>query len=154
VIDLMEPATLLAASTASFPGLFSEFAQVVLMTPPPPSTAPLSGSIESTTREIVARPTSIRIVQAAMSVLLAVVVVVYFLRPAPCLPLDPSSIAAQAVLVSSNHDSISGIIKDTITQTSAETEKLLKDWWFWIENSGTFRITAERRGTGSSVRSN
>ncbi|KAJ7820218.1 hypothetical protein B0H14DRAFT_3472443 [Mycena olivaceomarginata] len=149
ILDLMDRTTLLNASTASFPPLFSELAQALFMTTPPPSASPLAGMVQNPTWQLVARPTSIRIVQAAMSVLLGVVVAVYFLRPVTSLPMNPSSMAAQVVLIASNHDNISRIIKDTITQTNADTHALLKHYWFWIETRGKFRIIAERRGIDS-----
>ncbi|KAJ7861859.1 hypothetical protein B0H14DRAFT_3616021 [Mycena olivaceomarginata] len=149
ILDLMDHATLLNASTALFPPLFSELAQVLFMTTPPPSASPLAGMVQNPTWQLVARPTSIQIVQAAMSVLLGVVVAVYFLRPVTSLPMNPSSMAAQVILIASNHDNISRIIKDTITQTNADTHALLKHYWFWIETRGKFRITAERRGIDS-----
>ncbi|KAF8185297.1 hypothetical protein K438DRAFT_1974009 [Mycena galopus ATCC 62051] len=149
VSALLQPATLLNASEATFPGVFSEVAQALLMETAPPSAATLSGSVQNTVSQLVARPTSIRIVQATISILLAVVLAVFFLRPVSCLPMDPSSMAAQAVLMASNHDDISAVIKDTITQTSAETQTLLEDWWFRIDTRGKFRISAERRGTSS-----
>ncbi|KAJ7221481.1 hypothetical protein GGX14DRAFT_429821 [Mycena pura] len=148
ISDLMVRATLINASAQSFTGVFSDVAQTLLMTTAPSSAAPLSGSIQEATRRLVTRPTSIRIVQATMGVLLAVVIAVYLLRPITSLPMDPTSIAAQAVLMSSNHDEISWVIKDTITQTSAETQILLKDSWFCISEQRELRISA-RRGTSS-----
>jgi hypothetical protein len=121
ILDLMDRATLLNASTASFPPLFSELMQALFMTTPPPSASPLAGMVQNPTWQLVTRPTSIQIVQTAMSVLLGVVVAVYFLRPVTSLPMNPSSMAAQVVLIASNHDNISRIIKDTITQTNADT---------------------------------
>src|ERR1700761_9510623 len=77
ISDLMVRATLINASAQSFTGVFSDVAQTLLMTTSPSSAAPLSGSIQETTRRLVARPTSIQIVQATMGVLLAVVIAVY-----------------------------------------------------------------------------
>ncbi|KAJ7913024.1 hypothetical protein B0H13DRAFT_2659818 [Mycena leptocephala] len=62
--------------------------------------------------------------QATLSVLLAVLLAV--------------------VLMNSNHDEISTIIKDTITVTTAETKILLNDWSFSIDNGKEFRINAHR----------
>ncbi|KAJ7112086.1 hypothetical protein C8R44DRAFT_882494 [Mycena epipterygia] len=145
--DLMNPSTLMNASAETFPGVFSDVAQALLVKTAPTSAAPLSGTVKNVTRQLVARETSVRIAQAALSVLLAAVVGVYLLRPQTILPMDPSSIAVQAFLLKSDHDDISAIIKDTVTATNAETSVLLEDWSFSIANDEEFRIKTERSGT-------
>ncbi|KAJ6543047.1 hypothetical protein B0H19DRAFT_1172654 [Mycena capillaripes] len=149
--ELMNTGTLMNASSTTFPGVFSDIVQSLLMTPAPSSAAPLPGNIQYTTRQLVASQTSVRIAQAALSVLLATVVGVYFLRPQANLPLNPSSMAAQAFLLKSDHDKISAIIKDTVTITTAETRVLLDDWSFSIHNEKEFQIRTERHGSLSPV---
>ncbi|KAJ7181339.1 hypothetical protein C8R43DRAFT_1116720 [Mycena crocata] len=125
ISDFMEPGTLLNASVESFPGVFADVAQALLMSAAPASSAPLPGTVERVVRQLVARPTSVRIAQATMSLLLILVIAVYFYRPHTNLPMNPASIASQVLLMTSNHEKLSGIIQDTITQTSAESQTLL-----------------------------
>jgi hypothetical protein len=66
--------------------------------------------------------------------------------------MDPSSMAAQAFLMSSNHDELSTIIKDTITVTSAETKILLNDWSFSVDNGKELRVNAHRNENSPPVR--
>ncbi|KAJ6595192.1 hypothetical protein DFH09DRAFT_1305869 [Mycena vulgaris] len=130
---LMDTAALLNATAQSFPGIFSDVAQTLLMTTPPSASTPLSGAVQNITRQLVARQTSVRIAQVTLSVLLAIVLAVYLLRPQPDLPMDPSSMA------------------DTITVTNAETRTLLNDWSFSIQNQKEFRIATQRRGKSSTA---
>jgi hypothetical protein len=150
--DLMDTATLLNASAGAFPTVFSSVAQALFMPAAPITSAPLSGTIENSTRQLVATPTSIRIAQATLSVLLFALLAVYLLRPRVDLPMDPSSMAAQAFLMSSNHDELSTIIKDTITVTSAETKILLNDWSFSVDNGKELRVNAHRNENSPPVR--
>jgi hypothetical protein len=151
--DLMDTATLLNACVGAFPRVFSSVAQALFMIAAPITSVPLSGTIQNITRQLVATPTSIRIAQATLSVLLVVLLAVYLLRPRVDLPMDPSSMAAQAFLMNSNHDEISTIIKDTITVTTAETKILLNDWSFSVDNGKEFRINAHRNENNPPVRS-
>ncbi|KAJ7683079.1 hypothetical protein B0H17DRAFT_1205323 [Mycena rosella] len=149
IVELTDTATLLNASENTFPGVFSDAAQALFMGTPATSTALLLGVMETRGRQLVARPTSIRVAQGALSLLMALVIAVYVLRPQTILTIDPSSIAAQASFMRSNHDEISTIIKDTITVTTSETEILLNDWSFSIENQKGIHIKAQRMGKNS-----
>ncbi|KAJ7620921.1 hypothetical protein B0H17DRAFT_1151880 [Mycena rosella] len=149
IVELTDTATLLNASENTFPGVFSDAAQALFMGTPATSTAPLLGVMETRGRQLVARPTSIRVAQGALSLLMALVIAVYVLRPQTILTIDPSSIAAQASFMRSNHDEISTIIKDTITVTTSETEILLNDWSFSIKNQKGIHIKAQRMGKNS-----
>ncbi|KAJ7716309.1 hypothetical protein B0H16DRAFT_1890221 [Mycena metata] len=149
--DLMDTATLLNASAGAFPRVFSSVAQALFLPAAPTTSAPLLGTVQNTTRQLVATPTSIRIAQATLGVLLFALLAVYSLRPRVDLPMDPSSMAAQAFLMKSNHDALSVIIKDSITVTSAETKILLNDWSFSVDNGKELRISAHRNENNPPV---
>jgi hypothetical protein len=127
-------------------------AHALLMIAPETSSTPVKGSILLTTSQLVAQTTSIRIAQAALAVLIAVVILVYLLQPQTNLPMDPSSMAAQAVLLKPTRHDISAITRDTVTATAAETRALLKDWAFSVETGKEFRIIAQKLGSEASVR--
>ncbi|KAJ7614948.1 hypothetical protein FB45DRAFT_1064567 [Roridomyces roridus] len=145
--QLLDSATLLNATKNTFPGVFSSIAAELLMGDAPPGTPFLQGSVHRATEQLVARGTSVRIAQVALSVLLAALVGVYVFRPKTNLPMDPSSMAAQAFLLKSDHEQISAVIKDTATVTEAEARVLLDEWEFYTDNDSEmgFRIMACRK---------
>ncbi|KAJ7282485.1 hypothetical protein C8J57DRAFT_1295498 [Mycena rebaudengoi] len=148
--SLLNAATLKEATVESFNSLWSDMAHALLMIAPETSSTPVKGSILLTTSQLVAQTTSIRIAQAALAVLIAVVILVYLLQPQTNLPMDPSSMAAQAVLLKPTRHDISAITRDTVTATAAETRALLKDWAFSVETGKEFRIIAQKLGSEAS----
>ncbi|KAJ7665602.1 hypothetical protein B0H17DRAFT_1184527 [Mycena rosella] len=142
-VQLMDAGTLLNTSRVSFAEVWMDLAQSLLMTQDH-SSASLPGNVTIIIKQLVARPTSVRIAQAALAVLLAVTLAVYFLQPRPNLPMDPSSIAAQAFLLRNSHEEISTVIKDTATMSAQETEVALQDCQFAVVNQRHFLITSRR----------
>ncbi|KAJ6626535.1 hypothetical protein B0H10DRAFT_1998722 [Mycena sp. CBHHK59/15] len=147
--QLMDAGVLANASRVSFTEIFSDAAQSLLMSAPPAAAAAASiaGFVDVTAPWLMARVASIRIAQAALSVLAAVALAVYLLRPQPDLPVDPSSMAAQAFLLQSSHDEIALVIKDTATMSDRETRLMLKDQAFSVTNGRRFFIGSQRLGS-------
>ncbi|KAJ6568118.1 hypothetical protein B0H10DRAFT_2109910 [Mycena sp. CBHHK59/15] len=151
--DFMDVTTLGNVSAMTFTQIFSDLSGSLLVTSAGASAASsVPGHIEGSTSQLVARTVSIRIAQVAIGILLGAVIVVYFLRPRTDLPLDPSSMAAQAFLLRSSHAEISDTIKDTATMTDEETRIVLDDWAFSLENGKNFSIRSQRIGDNAPAR--
>ncbi|KAJ6546639.1 hypothetical protein DFH09DRAFT_1367184 [Mycena vulgaris] len=152
-VQLMDAGTLANTSRVTFSQVWSDLAQSLLMTADSStsSSASVVGEVTITASQLVARSASVRIAQAALAVLLAVTLAVYVLQPRINLPMDPSSIAAQAFLLQQNHDEISAVIKDTATMSAEKTQAVLDDYEFSAENGRDFLIRSRRRGEKSEV---
>ncbi|KAJ7063804.1 hypothetical protein C8F01DRAFT_1229445 [Mycena amicta] len=118
-------ATLANASRVTFAQVWSDYANSALVTPPA-NLIEFEDQVLQTRTQLMARSTSIRIAEAAVAALAVVAIAVYFLQPKPNLPINPASIAAQAVLLQASHAQLTAAIRDTATMNSADTRTALK----------------------------
>jgi hypothetical protein len=149
--QLLDSATLMNTSQLTFAGVWSDLAQTILMGAPS-SAQSVPGEATVIVPQLVARPTSVRIAEGALALLIAVTLAVYLLRPRTNLPMDPASIAAQAFLLQHNRDEISAVIKDTATMSESETQAVLESCEFAVRNEAHFVIASRRSGGTPDVR--
>ncbi|KAJ7795883.1 hypothetical protein B0H14DRAFT_95785 [Mycena olivaceomarginata] len=151
--QLLDSATLMNTSQLTFAGVWSDLAQTVLMGAPS-SAQSVPGEATVIVPQLVARPTSVRIAEGALALLIGVTLAVYLLRPRTNLPMDPASIAAQAFLLQHNRDEISAVIKDTATMSESETQAVLESCEFAVRNEAHFVIESRRSGGTPDMPSN
>ncbi|KAJ6540342.1 hypothetical protein B0H19DRAFT_1381528 [Mycena capillaripes] len=145
-MQLMDGQTLMNTTQLTFAGVWSDLAQALLMVDASSSPASVPGQVTILASQLVARPTSVRVSQAALAVLIAVTLAVYALRPRTSLPMDPASIATQAFLLQHDHEEISAIIKDTATMSQPATQAVLHDCEFKVQNQPHFVVATRRTG--------
>ncbi|KAJ6601512.1 hypothetical protein B0H10DRAFT_2230542 [Mycena sp. CBHHK59/15] len=143
-IKLFDADVLFNASRAVFSGVWSDLAGSLLLTNADTNSV-IAGEMTANVAQLVARQPSVRVAQTALAVLVLVTMIVWVLQPRAALPMDPSSIAAQAFLLHCSREEVTAAVRDTATMDSTAAQVVLEDCEFAVRNDRDFVIQTKWR---------